>query len=147
MLNEIFSPERIKLNLEGKTKEDVFKELIGTIAGPDTEFDYRELLEAVKQRESKMDTIILPGIAMPHGYCPAVNGIIGAIGFSQPGIEYNNMDQNPVHLFFLLLMDESSREQHLQVLSRLMALLNSTAITGIRGMETPRELYDLLCRY
>ena len=147
MLSEIFTPRHIKLDLESTTKNDVFEELIGTIAAPDSEFDHRELLDAVTMREEKMNTIVLPGVAVPHGYCRNVKGIIGAIGFSRTGIEYDNSDQNPVHLFFMLLMDESSREQHLQVLSHLLELINSPAFSEIRETGTPQAVYNLLSRY
>jgi len=166
MLNSIFDPGRIKLNLEATTKTDAFAELIETIVVSYSDIDRQELLEAVELRESKMNTNILPGVAVPHGYCPNVHGIIGAVGFSRKGIEFDNVEQssqslskgqefrkidvplgNRVHLFFLLLMDESSREQHLYVLSRLLEFLNSSAFGGIREAKTPQEVYGLLCRY
>jgi len=147
MLNDIFSPERIKLNLESTTKNEVFEELINTIAVPESEFDSRELFDAVNLRESKMNTIIMPGIAVPHGYCSSVRGIIGAIGFSMGGVEYDSRDKAPVHTFVMLLMDESSREQHLQVLSRLLELLNSASFATIKKAKTPEEVYTLLGRY
>ena len=148
MLNDVFGPERLILNLEGTTKSDVFEELIEIIAVSNSGFNRQELLEAVVLRESKMNTIILPGIAVPHGYCPSVNGIVGAMGFSREGIEYDTLDRDPVHLFFMLLMDDSSWEEHLQVLSRLLELLNSRALSKIRGVkERPQEIYKLLCRF
>lgn len=172
MLCDIFNPERIKLNLEGTTKAGVFEELVETIAGSEPEYNYKEMLEAVTLRETKMNTVILPGIAVPHGYYSAINGIVGAIGFSPAGIEYPDFDlepqlkpvvftgallnaqaqaglplQNPVHLFFMLIMDEFSREQHLHVLSRLLYMINSTAFARLRGTATPQELYNLLCNY
>jgi len=156
MLNSIFDPGCIKLNLEATTKADVFAELIETIVSSRSEFDRQELLEAVKLRESKMNTNILPGVAVPHGYCPNVHGIIGAVGVSRKGIDFDSVEQNNridvsagnrVHLFFLLLMDESSREQHLYVLSQLLELLNSPAFGGIREAKTPQDIYGLLCRY
>lgn len=143
MLKEVFNPSRIKLDLESTTKTGVFGELIGTIALPNSEFDRQKLLDAVTERESKMSTNILPGIAIPHGYCSSVPNIIGAIGVSRAGIEYDN--KNPVHLFFMLFMGEKSREKHLQVLSELWELLNTRAFAGIRKAKSPEEVYDLLC--
>jgi len=148
MLSEIFDPRRIKLDLESTTKADVFEELIETITDENSEFDRRELLDAVTMRESKMATIIKPGIAIPHGYSHTINGIIGAIGFSRAGIEYDEVDRDPVHLFFMLLMDESSREQHLQVFGHLWDLLNSAAFSDeIRKLRTAQEVYSLLSRF
>jgi mannitol/fructose-specific phosphotransferase system IIA component (Ntr-type) len=44
-------------------------------------------------------------------------------------------------------MDESSREQHLRVLGRLLEMINSAAFGEIRGIESPQEIYSLLCRF
>jgi len=147
MLCEIFDSRRIKMDLESITKAGVFEELIETIGDHNNGIDRQELLEAVILRENKMPTIIKPGIAIPHGYCRTVKGIIGAIGFSRPGIEFGSSDLNPVHLFFLLLMDESSREQHLQVFGHLWRLLNTVAFSEIGNMKTPEDVYCLLSNY
>ena len=147
MLSDIFEPGHINLDLQSKTKTGVFGELIGTITATNTGFDSRMLLEAVTMRENKMNTIILPGIAIPHGYSNSINGIVGAIGFSRTGIEYENTGKDLVHLFFLLLMDIKSQEQHLHVLSMLMELLSSVEFAKIRESGTPQEMYSLLCRF
>ncbi|MDR1803597.1 MAG: PTS sugar transporter subunit IIA [Treponema sp.] len=147
MLDAIFDPRRINLNLSSRTKNDVLGELIETVKKTDSSLDRQELLNAITMRENKMATIILPGVAVPHGYCSAVHGVIGAIGFSREGIEFDREDRDPVHLFFMLLMDESSREQHLRVLSRLLEMINSATLGEIRGIESSQELYKLLCRY
>ena len=146
MLSDIFCPRHIKLNLESTTLTGVFEELVETITRANPELDDRKLFEAVILRESKMNTIVRPGIAMPHGYCSNVNGIIGAIGVSPAGIEYDELNQ-PVHLFFMLLLDEVSREQHLQVFNRLLELFNSTAFSKIRNMKTPQDVHDLISRF
>jgi mannitol/fructose-specific phosphotransferase system IIA component (Ntr-type) len=138
---------RINMNLISRTKSDVLGELVETVKKTDSALDGQELLNAITMRENKMTTIILPGVAVPHGYCSAVHGIIGAIGFSREGIEFDQEDRDPVHLFFMLLMDESSREQHLRVLSRLLEMINSATLGEIRGIESSQELYKLLCRY
>ena len=147
MLSEFFDLSRIKLDLGSRTRDAVLTELVKIITGSCKGYNEQQLLDAVTQREGKMDTIIGPGIAMPHGYCSAVHGIIGAIGFSKTGIEYVRHEENPVHLFFLLLMDESSWERNLNVFSRLMELLKSTNIAEISSMENSRELFDLVRRF
>jgi mannitol/fructose-specific phosphotransferase system IIA component (Ntr-type) len=147
MLDVIFDPRRINLNLISKTKSDVFGELVETVKKTDSALDRQELLNAITMRENKMTTIILPGVAVPHGYCSAIHGIIGAIGFSRGGIEFDKECRDPVHLFFMLLMDESSRERHLQVLSRLLEMINSAALGEISGIESPQEMYKLLGRF
>ena len=147
MLSEIFDPKRINLDLLSKTKSDVLKELVTAINASDSKLDRQELLNAIVMRENKMNTIILPGVAVPHGYCNTVDGVIGVVGVSRGGIEFDRQDRHPVHLFFLLIMDESSKERHLRVLSRLLEMINSTALGEIRDTGTPQKLYELLCRF
>jgi mannitol/fructose-specific phosphotransferase system IIA component (Ntr-type) len=147
LLGEIFDRQLIKLDLEGKTKDEVFMELVESIALKHPEFDRQEMLTAVTTREVQMNTAIIPGVAVPHGYYKAISGIVGAIGFSRAGIEYNSLDQKPVHSIFMLLMDQASREQHLLVLSRLLALLKSKALAGIQAAKSPGEVYDILYQF
>jgi mannitol/fructose-specific phosphotransferase system IIA component (Ntr-type) len=144
-LSDIFGWELIKLDPESKTKDEVFEKLIETIAEPHPEYDRQEMLNAVISRENRMNTAILPGVAIPHGYYRAINGIAGAIGFSQTGIEYGSPE--PVYSIFMLLMDESSRERHLRVLSRLLDLINSESFGVIQAAKSPREVYDVLNRF
>jgi mannitol/fructose-specific phosphotransferase system IIA component (Ntr-type) len=144
-LSDIFGQDRIKLDLESKTKDGVFEELVETITELHPEYDRDEMLEALISRENRMNTAILPGIAVPHGYYNAVGGIVGAIGFSRTGIGYDSSE--PVHAVFMLLMDKSSRERHLLVLSRLLELFNSNFFTAIRSAKSPVEVYDILRRF
>ena len=147
MLDAIFDPRRINMRLLSRTKNDVLGELVESIKRTDSTLDRQELLNAITMRENKMTTIILPGVAVPHGYSNAVHGIIGAMGFSREGIEFDQECRDPVHLFFMLLMDESSCEQHLRVLSRLLELINSATFNEIKGIESSQEIYKLLCQY
>jgi mannitol/fructose-specific phosphotransferase system IIA component (Ntr-type) len=144
-LSNIFGREFIKVNLESKTRDEVFEELIETIAVPHPEYDRQEMLNAVISRENRMNTVVLPGIAIPHGYYNTVNGIAGAIGFSRAGIDYGGPE--PVYSVFMLLMGESSRERHLRVLSRLLDLLNSESFAVIQAAESPQEVYEILNRF
>jgi mannitol/fructose-specific phosphotransferase system IIA component (Ntr-type) len=145
LLTDIFKRELIKVNLESKTRDEVFEELAEIIIGVYPKFDRRVLLEALHSRENMMNTAILPGIAVPHGYCKTVGGIIGAFGFSQTGIDYNSPE--PVHLVFMLLMDKSALEQHLRVLSRLLELVKSDSFGMIQAAKSSQEVYDVLYRF
>lgn len=148
MLSDIFNTSRMNLDLHSTMKDEVLRELVETISASDSRFNRQIMLESITRRERKMNTAIMPGIAVPHGYCDEVEGIIGAIGFSRSGIEYDNSDGNPVHLVFMLVMDESSREKHLRVFSKLFQFLKSEDFANIRLAGTIRpELCRLLCRY
>jgi mannitol/fructose-specific phosphotransferase system IIA component (Ntr-type) len=147
LLSDVFEKQSIKPNLEAVTKEGVFAELIETIAGGHPELDRAGMISAIQVRESKMNTSVAPGVAVPHGCCPGTDKIIGALGISKTGIDYGAPDRNPVHFVFLLLMGESAREKHLRILNRVLALINSGALNYMRAASDPEEVYEILSRF
>jgi mannitol/fructose-specific phosphotransferase system IIA component (Ntr-type) len=146
MLHEVFDPQTIKLNLEAKTKDAAFEELIGMIAAAHPELNGEHILAAIQDRESKLNTAIGFGIAVPHGYYQGPCDVFGAIGVSPGGIECDAMDGKPVHVFFLMIMGEATREKHLRILNRISLLIKSEALPHIRKAQKPEEVYDLLSR-
>ena len=70
ILDQVFSPESVILNLESSDKEELFEELLESIVAVQPEIDRAQALSALRERESKMSTGIMHGIAVPHGHCP-----------------------------------------------------------------------------
>jgi mannitol/fructose-specific phosphotransferase system IIA component (Ntr-type) len=146
LLNDIFDKQSIKLNLKSNTKEAVFSELVDAIADVHPEFDREEMLAVIQDRESKMNTSVASGVAVPHGYYPEAGGIVGAIGISKEGIEYDALDHKPVNLVFLIVIGEPYCEMHLHVLSRILSMVKSGVHTQIQEAKSPQEVDDILCR-
>jgi mannitol/fructose-specific phosphotransferase system IIA component (Ntr-type) len=136
LLREVFDPRCIKVNLEAKTRVEVFGELIETIAAVHPELDRTTMFETISTRENKMTTSVIPGVAIPHGCYPGISDVIGAIGISQTGVEFDIPEHNPVYLVFLFLMGEKSPENHLDVLSKVFAVLKSGAFKHIQKAKS-----------
>ena len=49
-LTELLTAERIKIPLEGRSKEDLLRELVGLVTGPETPGDREDVLRAVRER-------------------------------------------------------------------------------------------------
>jgi mannitol/fructose-specific phosphotransferase system IIA component (Ntr-type) len=147
LLSEVFNTQHIKLNLESETKHEAFEELIETIIALHPELNRQEILEAITMREKQMNTAVAPGIAVPHGYCRTLDGIVGAVGISRTGIEYDTEEQKPVHCIFMILMSHASREEHLRILSKIMYLLDSPALLKMQAAQSAQDAYDILCRF
>ena len=127
LLQELFIPSRIKVNLESEDKEEVFEELVDLLVRSfHLEGKRDAILDAIHQREQKMSTGIKTGIAVPHGKTDAIEGLYGVMGVSKKGIDYGALDGEPVYLIFLLVssMDESG--QHLKVLKKVASLMEYT---------------------
>ncbi len=148
VLGEALNPKAIKINLESVEKDEVFEELIEELVSTTPELDRRVVLQAIKDREAKMSTGVLPGIAVPHGKTDAVNGVKGIIGISREGIEYDSLDGKPVHVVILLLSSPDSSELHLRILKHLARLLENSDFYGeLMAQKTAQDVYDLVCRY
>ncbi|MDR0568644.1 MAG: PTS sugar transporter subunit IIA [Spirochaetaceae bacterium] len=143
-LGDIFHPRAIKRNLAGLEKTAALKELVSALTEVHPELDSDTVLAAVEEREHKMNTGIGFGAAAPHGYYPGIDGIFGALGVSEQGVNYGAADNKPVHCIFLLVLGEDSREKHLRVLDRVMALIDYDALPLIRAAKTAEDIHRLL---
>ncbi|MDR1363324.1 MAG: PTS sugar transporter subunit IIA [Spirochaetaceae bacterium] len=146
LLSDIFDERLITLDLKGADKNAVFEELIAQISSVKPELSKEEMLNAIISREAKMPTSIAHGVAIPHGYFHGFSGIIGAMGFSRKGIDYEANDNKPVHLVFMLLLGDDAREQHLHVLSRILSFVKYGALSYIGEAENPKKAYAMLCK-
>jgi len=143
-LSEIFDSRSIILNLEGKTKDAVFNELIKGITAVHPECDESSLNAVLWEREKKLSTGIGSGIAIPHAFYEGIDKITGAIGISQTGIEYNAQDQQAVNIVFMLIIGGKAHENHLNVLNQLITLAKSDAPAMIKKAQNEEAVIDIL---
>jgi len=124
-LQDVFSPDFIKVNLEAEDKEEVFEEMVDHLCQVRGSNIREELLTALKEREAKMSTGIRKGIAIPHGSTNAVDDVCGVLGISSKGIDYDALDGQPVYLLFMIIGRHEDTETHLRVLKRVAEILEN----------------------
>ncbi len=125
LLQELFVPARIKCHMEAEDKSEAFEELVDLLV---THYglDCRdEILDAIIRREAKMSTGIKRGIAIPHAKTNFTSGVIGVLGISDRGIDYESLDGEPVHMLFLLVSSEEDAGTHLAVLKKIAILVEN----------------------
>ena len=147
LLNEVFDPRSIRLNLEAKTKEEIFIELAEAITAVHPECDRASLLASLWERENKLSTGVVSGVAIPHTIYGGINNIAGAIGISQTGIDYGAPDHKPVHVVFMLAINDKATENHLRFLNQIFTLAQSEAITIIREAKNTETVINILSRF
>lgn len=124
-LQDLLTPARIKCRLEAEDKAEVFEELVDLLV---TQYGLESrdaILDAIRRREEKMSTGIKRGIAIPHAKTPFTKGVIGVLGISDHGIDYESLDGEPVHLLFLLVSSEEDAGAHLAVLKKIALLVEN----------------------
>ena len=120
LLNEKF----IIAELKGNEKEDTINELIDLFKGDSRVVDLERVRTAVLEREKIMSTGVGKGFAIPHGKTNAVNDILAAFGKTKRPIEYQSLDNQPVHLVFLLIGKDNLVSTHIKLLSRISRMMN-----------------------
>jgi PTS system fructose-specific IIC component/PTS system nitrogen regulatory IIA component len=151
ILQKVFEPASIKLNLESEGKEELFEELVDHLSKTfpaGTHFPRAEIIEALEARESKMSTGIAKGIALPHATVEGIECLKGVLGISRGGIDYDSLDGHPVYLVFMLLAPPGGSEYHLQALQRLALLIaDKEFVQRLSTASSPEEAQSVLAEF
>jgi len=129
-LSEFLSENVIKINLEAEDKMEAIEELIDLLIS-EHEISLRDrdnILEVVFQREHSISTGVGEGIAIPHGSIDCIDDIIGAIGISSKGIDFDSFDGAPVYIVVLLLVPKTKFGKHIKTLAQIARILGQVSI-------------------
>ncbi len=116
---DILVKKAVVLDLTSEAKHDVLAEMATAMAGAETGVESGRLLEVLLERESLQSTGIGDGVAIPHGKLPGLDRLVASFARSRPGVDFDSIDGQPTHLFFLLVVPEHSGGQHLKALARI----------------------------
>lgn len=117
-LKEFFSIDAISLQLKGKTKDEILRELIGLFTLD--EKSENMLFKMLKRRENLGSTGIGRGIAIPHCRSLVVNRLRVAFGRIPEGADFKAIDDKPVFNFFLIVAPPLEvSNQYLPVLGKI----------------------------
>ena len=98
----MLSKEFIKMNLSGKTKDEILQEMVEILDKGGALNDKEEYLKVVREREATSSTGLEEGIAIPHGKTKAVKKATIAFGKSKNGVDFNSLDGENSRFFFSL---------------------------------------------
>ncbi len=129
-LSDFLSENVIKINLEAEDKMEAIEELIDLLIS-EHEISLRDrdnILEVVFQRERSMSTGVGESIAIPHGSLDCIEEIVGAIGISKNGIDFESFDGAPVHIVILLLVPKLKFGKHIKTLAQIARTLGQAEI-------------------
>lgn len=139
LLTELLAPERVRVPLRSRAKDDLLRELVELAAGHRGPDVVASLLRSVREREAVLSTGIGEGIAIPHGRSPELESLVVAAGVCETPVEFEALDGRPVELCFLLAGPESAAGAHVRVLGRISRLLRRDALRDALRASTSAE--------
>jgi mannitol/fructose-specific phosphotransferase system IIA component (Ntr-type) len=137
----------IRADLKAEDKESAIEELVEALvqSGGVKPEDKMSIVDAVMKREELGSTGIGRGVAVPHTKHPSVNRLIGTVGISRHGVDFNSLDGEKVHIFFLLVSPPDRPGDHLRALENISRQLrDDTFCRFLRQSQTVEDIKQLL---
>ena len=125
-LSDILTEEQILTDLQASNRWEAIDELINNlVATQKIKPEHREAIAAVvKKRETSMSTGIGFGIGIPHASTDLITEVVGALGRSKKGVNFDALDNQPVNLVMLFLVPQGQFQKHLHTLANIAKLLH-----------------------
>lgn len=131
--------------LQGKSKPKIIQELAHNLAMQRADLSEEEISRVLLEREELASTAIGEGVAIPHGKLAKVNEIVACLGRVRGGVDFDSMDGEPTHLFFVLIAPETSTGAHLKALARISRLFKDSEFRSrLLAAEDADEMYKTL---
>lgn len=122
-ITELLTQSTIAMDLNARDKSSVIDELVETLYSAGKLNDKVAYKEAIHAREAQSTTGIGEGIAIPHAKTDAVKTPAIAFGKSIEGVDYESLDAQPAHLFFMIAAPAGGAQTHLDALAKLSGIL------------------------
>ena len=143
-IEDLLSPDLMIMDLKATTQEEAIKEMADLEVKQDVVNNEDEFIKSIWAREKESTTGIGDGIAMPHARNKYINRAAVLFAKSPKGIDYNSLDGQPVHLFFMITAPAGADNTHLQALAKLSSLLiNPDVVSALKAATKPEEVIDI----
>lgn len=122
---DFLNKKAITADLRSKSKKDIIEELTELLvkAGSIKAKEKATIIKTLMEREELGSTGIGQNVGIPHGKSPNIKELVAAFGLSKEGVDFESLDGEPVHIFFLLIAPEESAGPHLKALARISRIL------------------------
>ena len=124
---DILVRDAVILDLGVRSKREVLGEMANALAKCEPQIEADRLLEVLLEREALQSTGIGEGVAIPHGKLVGLDRLVATFARSSEGIDFESIDGQPTHHFFLLVVPEHSGGQYLKALARISRFFRDAA--------------------
>ena len=144
-IDEILKKESVIFNLSGKNKLEVIKEMTEHLKQNHIIKDNQALFKTLMEREKLGSTGIGENVAIPHGKSHELKYITTVFARSLNGVDFESLDQKPVHFVCMVIAPAHSTGQHLKALARISRLFKNQVLReGILKSKNSDAIYSLL---
>src|SRR5690349_17174985 len=144
-LGDILGREQILTDLRAANRWEAIDELLNNLVatGKIKPENLEGIAGVVKKRETSMSTGIGFGIGIPHASTDLIYEVVGALGRSRKGVNFDALDNQPVNLVMLFLVPQGQFQKHLHTLANIAKLLHKKEFR--QALEEAPDA-DAMCR-
>ena len=145
--SDFINTKAICAELKAQTKDEVIEELVQSLLDSgQIQADQREdIVASIMKREELGSTGIGRGVAVPHTKHPSVEQLVGTVGVSVNGVDFDSLDGERVQLFFLLISPPERPGDHLRALENISRQLrDETFCRFLKQSRSPSDSEQLL---
>jgi PTS system nitrogen regulatory IIA component len=139
---EILAKDAVILDLGPRSKREVLREMAASLAKVEPQIEADRLLEVLLEREALQSTGIGEGVAIPHGKLAGLDRLVATFARSSAGVDFDSIDGQLTHHFFLLVVPEHSGGQYLKALARISRFFRDAAFR--RKLTEGETLEDVI---
>ncbi len=130
-LSRLLSRRLIILDGGATEKEEALREISQKIVETRLCQDYPKLIHEFFKRENTLSTGIGSGVAIPHITLPELKQFRIIVYRSDPGVRFDSLDGQPVHLIFAVIGPATRRNYYLQILANLSNILKDAEVRNL----------------
>jgi mannitol/fructose-specific phosphotransferase system IIA component (Ntr-type) len=144
---DFVSREAIRAEITADDKQGVIREMVQALleANKVAQSEYESIVKAIMKREELGSTGIGRGVAVPHTKHPSIDRLVGTVAVSSEGVDFDSLDGEKVHLFFLLISPPDRPSDHLRALENVSRQLrDETFCKFLKQAKSPEDILLLL---
>ena len=119
---DVLQRKAILPDLKAQNKKGILEEMVAPVAEI-ASVSQEDLVKVLMERERLGSTGIGGGVGIPHGKMKDLESLVLGFGLSRKGVDFESLDGQPTHIFFLLVTPENSTGLHLKLLARISRIL------------------------
>ncbi|GAA5131887.1 PTS sugar transporter subunit IIA [Luteolibacter yonseiensis] len=140
-LAKLLCADHILLDMEATEHWPAIVELVGHLVatGQLPSEQQQEMLDAFKAREEQVSTGIGSGVAIPHAFSDHLERVIAVFGRSRTGIDFEALDNAPVHFIVLFIVPRKDYHMHLRTLAAIAKMFTNGEVLRRLGAAVSHD--------
>ena len=146
-LAKLLDVDHILLDMKATEHWPAIEELVNFLAekGDIPATCLEGVLTALEEREAQISTGIGSGVAIPHTFSDTMEEVVAVFGRSKEGIDFEALDNAPVHFIILFIVPRKDYHLHLRTLAAIAKMFTNCEVRRRLGTAESRdEILEIL---